>query len=1049
MSPSEHLLLEQLERLAAHALDADATARAQAHLAGCAMCRTQLEVLQSDGLDRTLPGRTHVALGQNTLPDSPRANPVTFPRGTTFGRYLLLEKLGAGGMGEVYAAYDPQLNRKVALKLMRPGSGSTQDGRSRLLREAQSLARVAHPNVIAVHDVGEFGEHVFVAMELIEGVTLTDWLRELHPWPTVLEMFIAAGRGLAAAHQAGLVHRDFKPDNVLVGDGRPRVLDFGLARATGDVAPPGTGETGQSPDSPVFARLTLDGAILGTPGYMAPEQCEGKPTDPRTDQFSFCVALFEALYGTRPFGGNTLSARLAEVKRGRLPEPPKSSNIPRAVYEALRRGLSPAPPDRFPDMAALLAALSVRRRRSRGRWLAAVTTLAVLASAGGGYGLWLRRRLEVCGGLEQKLAGTWDAEVAKDVRRAFLATGKPHAKATFDAVERTLAAYARQWIDASAQSCEAARIRGIDSEAIYTLKSWCLEDRRSQLHALTGLFAAADEDILTNAQAATRSLPNIAACNDAVTLRERAGTATPATRARAAPAAAKLLEAKALHDAGKYARGVVAAKEALDEAQKLGDRVLEAESHLLLGRLLDQAGDARQAEATLLDAAMTAVAAGSDELALRAWSRLVTVTGRTETQRDDAHRWARLARATLTRIGARPDLEAELESALGDLALSESRAEAALESYERARTAYERARDSEHPELAMAYYGIGVAQTRLGKLDVAAENLERAIDLLVRAVGTEHPQMASALTALGAVYARQGNLAAAFERQEAALRTREAMLGPEHPEVAASYQSLATLRTKLGQDREAAEAHAKALAIRQKVFGQEHLSTAESYTFLAAALMRLEDWPGAATHAQRALAIYQRQLGSDHPSTAGAHEYLGQALQGLGQLLRAQKEHELALDQRLRTLGADHVNVARSHRALGEILLARGEQNLALLHFQKSLDIRERTNGRESTTLGKDLIGVGRCQLALAAPAKAVAPLERALALLESTADEREVSRVRFDLARALWESRQDRQRSLELAAKARATFLDAGEHGKTELSLVETWLRGKRAAVR
>ena len=248
--------------------------------------------------------------------------------GQLVGRYVVLAPLGAGGMGVVYAAFDPQLDRKVALKLLHSeavsASGATQsknDGYARLLREAQAMARLRHPNVVAVHDVGKIDERVFIAMEFVEGGTLKQWLRARpRTRQEVLAVFIQAGRGLMAAHEAGLVHRDFKPDNVLVSvKGQAQVLDFGLAKATEEGERPSPGESRTNlGTSTLSTNLTQVGAILGTPAYMAPEQHLGDVTDARTDQFSFCVALWSALYREAPFAGESLGELASSVCGGEL-----------------------------------------------------------------------------------------------------------------------------------------------------------------------------------------------------------------------------------------------------------------------------------------------------------------------------------------------------------------------------------------------------------------------------------------------------------------------------------------------------------------------------------------------------------------------------------------------------------------------------------------------------------------------------------------------------------------------------------------------------------
>ena len=286
--------------------------------------------------------------------------------GSKLGRYIIVEKAGAGGMGVVYKAYDPELDRRVALKLLSAqDTGSTlshgaSNAQSRLLREAQALARLAHPNVIAVHDVGVFEDEVFVAMEYVEGSTIKQWLAaKERSLDEILRVYQAAGRGLAAAHRAGLIHRDFKPGNVIVGDdGRVRVLDFGLARSAAfDAGVEVDNEEFDSNvgiDSSHLESLTLLGAIMGTPPYMAAEQHRGEAVDARTDQFAFCVSLYEALYGERPFRGKTQAAVKRAVIKGTIPDTPSRLDVPGWLRKLLVRGLSVEASARYPSIDALL-----------------------------------------------------------------------------------------------------------------------------------------------------------------------------------------------------------------------------------------------------------------------------------------------------------------------------------------------------------------------------------------------------------------------------------------------------------------------------------------------------------------------------------------------------------------------------------------------------------------------------------------------------------------------------------------------------------------------
>jgi len=308
----------------------------------------------------------------------------------TVGRYRVEGRIGAGGMGVVYRAHDPELARDVALKLLNPDAvddTNAEQARARLLREARTMAKLAHPNVIHVYDVGTVGDGVFIAMELVDGSSLSRWLQTPKPWREILHAFVAAGRGLAAAHAAGIVHRDFKPENVLVGsDGRVRVGDFGLAGA------PEAHPTEADWDGETETTLTRTGALLGTPKYMAPEQESGAPADASSDQFSFCVALYEGLCGVPPFAGMNVAEYRRNVRMGILrTTPTRAAELPHALLNAILMGLCVDPGQRHPNMKALLDGLDLlgappRRRRGL-PWLLAGTASVGAAAAALGWSL--------------------------------------------------------------------------------------------------------------------------------------------------------------------------------------------------------------------------------------------------------------------------------------------------------------------------------------------------------------------------------------------------------------------------------------------------------------------------------------------------------------------------------------------------------------------------------------------------------------------------------------------------------------------------------------
>ncbi|MFP2933066.1 serine/threonine-protein kinase, partial [Pyxidicoccus sp. 3LG] len=492
---------------------------------------------------------------QERTPSTPHT-PVSSPpmdaglileRGTRVERYLVLKPVGQGGIGVVYAAYDPELDRKVALKLLRPDKADpgVADGAAGLLREAQAMARVSHPNVITVHDVGTVGERVFIAMEFILGQNLQEWGRQKPP-PTpqeVLRVFLQAGQGLLAAHRVGLVHRDFKPANVLLGrNGRVCVTDFGLARLT-----PLTHEDEETPlheadawvrasGPQLSAPLTQAGLVKGTPHFMPPEQYLGSGVDARTDQFSFCASLYWALYRKHAVVPRLMveAATQAVRRQGEAPPgtetwrllphdtakvPPADARVPSRVRNAVMRGLSLHPEDRFPSMEALLEELAWEQRRShrRGAWVA----LGLLGAAAAGTGLAFHRQSQVCAGADSLVASVWGPAERQKLEAAFSATGRPFASESALGVTRLLDAYAGQWARLHTEACEATRVRGEQTEELLSLRMVCLERRRKSLGALVGLFTGADGKVVERAVDATAALPGLEECRDIESLAEQ------------------------------------------------------------------------------------------------------------------------------------------------------------------------------------------------------------------------------------------------------------------------------------------------------------------------------------------------------------------------------------------------------------------------------------------------------------------------------------------------------------------------------------------------
>ncbi|HET6582511.1 MAG TPA: serine/threonine-protein kinase, partial [Nannocystaceae bacterium] len=367
--------------------------------------------------------------------------------GGSLGRYLVIDELGRGGMGVVLRAYDPKLQREVALKCIRPelaGGGAAIE----LVHEAQSMAQLSHPNVVSVYDVEVDGETVVLAMEYVDGATLVDWLdRQTRSWREIVDLFIGAGRGLEAAHRVGVLHRDFKPGNVLVTtDDRGKVTDFGLARIAGRAARAPQNDEVQPPSSdppavpepkhrksevmrihlstlPPTAPITDGQTIKGTPAYMAPEQHENGELTPAVDQFAFCASLWQALTGDVPFtiGRKTMAALLAAKREGPPPWP-KEIELPRAMIDAIVRGLQPDPRDRWPSMTELLAVLAPADARSRRNLVWGIAGATLVAASVTSVVVWQQHRAALCGGAKEQLAGVWDGDRRARAEAAVIAT---------------------------------------------------------------------------------------------------------------------------------------------------------------------------------------------------------------------------------------------------------------------------------------------------------------------------------------------------------------------------------------------------------------------------------------------------------------------------------------------------------------------------------------------------------------------------------------------------------------------------------------------------
>lgn len=910
-------------------------------------------------------------------------DPATLDRGGVVGRYVILHRAGIGGMGVVYAAYDPELDRKIAVKLVLPKRGGTQ-ARTRLLREAQAMARLSHPNVITVHDVGTFGDEVFLALEFVEGETLALWLKREHPWRRILQVFREAGRGLAAAHRAGLVHRDFNPSNVLLGaDGRTRVLDFGMARPRtggGSLELPGSPEAGEQgagrrdlPPSPLSAPVTEEGVVIGTLPYMAPEVPLDQGTDARSDQFSFCAALYEAVYGEHPFaspGDSTLDL-IDRMIKGEVKPAPPGSPVPGWLRNVLLRGLSTDPEGRYPTMDDLLAALDegpgARRRIALAAVLALVVTVSVLVFVRSGRNA--PAIPPACREGEAQIAEVWDEEARRRIETAFSATGSAFAADSWQTVEGDLGRFVSSWREQLRDACDDTHVREEQSDEVLELRLLCLDRHVAELSALVDLFSQADEQVTEESVAAVQSLDGPEDCADIERLLAAPGPEKdPRKRAALRQARARLARALALSAAGKYRDALAEGQATAEAARSLSHPDLLAEALLLTGEMHRWLGNHGPAADDLVETMWASEASRQDRVAAQAANQLVLLLGVDQRLFARAHYWVRLGQAKLDRaLGDVRELQADLLDGEGVMLRVEGRYAESLDRHRRA-LVLRQEELTEHGENHRA------------ELKIAATS-----DHLAATVGS-----------LG----RHGE---AREHLERALEIRRRALGPDHPVLAGTHNNLGIELKHLGLLEEALAHQKRAEEIFEEDLGPSHRFTVFALNNIANTLNELDRHPEAQEYLERALAAIRRE---------GDEEDADPSLLSL-------------------TL----VNQAGTFQHLG-----RDADAVPLL--RRALELDEAELGEDHPYVAEDLHELAVSLLTLDRVTEALPLLERALEILRKADDDpSKLAAVRFELARALERAGGDPERARSLARQARDFYRGDEERFRGELEDVRSWL--------
>ncbi len=963
--------------------------------------------------------------------------------GDSLGRLEVGEILGQGAFGVVVSAYDPDLKRKLAIKLLKPEvfeSKSGRDAHKRLLREARAMAKISHANVVTVHDIGTVDGQVYIAMEFVEGGNLGQWLRAKdRSWQEILGVFVQAGRGLAAAHREGLVHRDFKPDNVLVNKSdEVRVADFGLVSISekrGEALASAQENVGRSMSSGDLD-LTRAGSVMGTALYMAPEQHLGDEVTPASDQFSFCVALYSAFYKRGPFPCRNYKELRKAVINGEVLSVPTSSSVPKWLQLIILKGLSVTADDRYRSMPALLEALcsdpSIRTRRRIKLAGAGVACAAVLAGL-----FWSQQdRKRPCQNADASLSEVWDTSRKSAIAGVF-ARDRSLEYARF---EESIDRYTTDWVSVRKRVCEATHVHGEQSDALLDRRMLCLDQKLHYLQqVLAQLRSGTGVETLDKALTIASALPPPKGCTDRPELMSRHPLPTDEKQREKILVADRLVdEAEAHLDLGAQARAIDILEAMLKEPPDYSPTLAKATS--VLGKSKMDLGDLTGAETSLRESIEHGTRAGDDRLVASSWLALMHLDG---IEREDYPRGyehgkmaglamvrgdaGALALALLQRSraallifegkskealsvllsitavieseGSQSDISV-LRTTMGDAEGAERNYEAALSHYKLALAHIESVLGPDHPENIYILNNMAVALKGSGDIKGARTALERSLAITERSYGDSVRAVVPILTNLGNINRRDGDLDAAREVLRRAIYVGEATMEPGHPLVTKAMLNLGIV---LATDK---------------------------------------DYPGATQAFRGVLARSEAHFKEDHPDKAMALNNLGEALFLEEKFEESLKYGLLAKEMKLRIHGEGHPRIASTLASLGTIYKAMGKVEEAQSYFESALAIFHGAAGETHPKTIFALSELGRLLESTGAAKKSLSYLERAIAARGADDTSLEQATDRFALVRAVAGTRGKK------AAMATALTLQKDLAGTPESAALEAelsqWIDGR-----
>ncbi|MCH9688912.1 MAG: tetratricopeptide repeat protein, partial [Deltaproteobacteria bacterium] len=809
-----------------------------------------------------------------------------------------------------------------------------------------------------------------------------------HSWRDIVGVFVQAGRGLVHAHGAGVVHRDFKPDNVMIdGQGRVRVLDFGLALWEA-LDLPSTGEGTHDGESEPAERLTVTGAVLGTPAYMAPEQRRNHRVQPACDQYSFCVSLYEALAGQRPSKTDDESRR-------------HERTMPIALRRIVERGLVADPDGRWPSMAVLVdrleSLLAVRQRRwgAVALGVGALTVATALAPAAAS------EQVAACRPATERAQAVWSEPRQRQLATRFEADGRSFVQQAWPGLQASVTARMAGWSTAADEACNAGRADPAASKDTSVWQRLCLDSQLRQTDALLAVLERGDRALLEHAAASFDALDDLSACSA-----ERAGQGyaplshDPATLARALELEVELQAARAEGRVHQFGSGIARAQRVADDAQALHVPSLVARALRVQADLESQAGRPERAEQTLTSAIEHGHAGHDDDEVAAAWVALVSVVGVDLGRLDDAQRMFAMANGAVARAGNEAGL------------------------------------------LSRWLQNQGAVVQAAGDPEAGVELLTRALAVVEQEYGAEHPRVADVLHDLARALRAAGKVHASVPHGRRAVAINEARYGARHPRVEGVLRSVATAHAMLGQHDVAIPMFERGLSILREALGPEHVRVAAAHHNLGMSYLHLTRVDEAARHFQRAIAIDRVVLGEDNPRRVPA-------LYGLAMVHTTKGEQEQAeglLREGLSVVeaawGPDHPDLAYLISALGDLFAARGDHETALEHYTRVNTLLETTLGTEHTRLVPGYNAMGVSLLELGRPQQARPLLERALEICSrGDSDTADTAAAHLALARTLVQLDDDRPRAYALARQSRALWAEGGEPFAEQVASVDAWL--------